>query len=351
MPDTCELKKEKTHYKETETEKNNDEPGFQWDNEGGADSSPPDEGGGLPPRSHLRPQINVGEDRVPAEEGAVEHGAPRGYEPHTPHYERNYSIDIGGFAGPLSRMKLKFSKGHTRVQKFNAETNAYYNVDDYKVVPYQTTTTLWDDKNLLDDTVVKQALYNMWEEYKKLEGIAKGYTGRNAEDLKENLATGESLIYALWKGLPNRPSDSTLHFLLIENTAGEEVTADNILGVGKIIDLPAGTQPGEKSSIILESVVAHPYTLISKNDEFIRYAVNNGLEFSQEDRARYNIKRIGAQLMRDGLKKTLKKIDQEVKGWRSDRPKNIQFSSHNPITARMGERFGARRVGMTEPPR
>ncbi|PXX49827.1 hypothetical protein SAMN05660489_06390, partial [Pseudomonas sp. LAMO17WK12:I10] len=49
MPEYSELKQPKTHLKETEieTEIDNDAPVFQWDSQGGADSSPSDEGEGL----------------------------------------------------------------------------------------------------------------------------------------------------------------------------------------------------------------------------------------------------------------------------------------------------------------
>lgn len=267
-----------------------------------------------------------------------------GYEPHTPNYQHDYSMDLSGFSE--WHAKLKLSKSGTRVQRFNEETNSYYNVHDYEVVPYKTTIS--DVDTVLEDRVVRLALADMHRRYEALKDIAADYTGSGAADLKQNLQTGGALVFELGRGLPDNPSASLLHFLLIEKTAGP-VTIDKILGIGKIVDLLPGNQPGEKGSIILESVVAHPYTLISKNEEFMRYAASKGLRLSQEDRTRYNIKQVGGQLMRDGLKETIKKINQEVKdNERSSRPENIQFSSRNPITARMAERFGARRIGASD---
>ncbi|HEH9402258.1 TPA: hypothetical protein SIA35_004399, partial [Aeromonas sobria] len=268
----------------------------------------------------------------------------REYEPHTSGYQKNYSIYLNGINYLRTKMKLNMSKKDSRVQRFNEQTYTYENVNDYEVVPYQTT--ILDVDSRLDDGVVRQALNNMLLNYMSLNRIAEGYTGSSAVDFKKNIKMGAELLQEICRGLKEpspSPSASSLHFLLIEKTAGV-VTADNIIGIGKIVDLLPGSQAGEKGSIILESVIAHPYTLISKNEDFIRYAARQGLVVSPDDRARYNIKRVGSQLMHDGLKQTIQKINKEVQAGRLSRPESIQFSARNPITARMAETFGARRT-------
>ncbi|MCQ4056388.1 hypothetical protein [Aeromonas sp. SG16] len=257
----------------------------------------------------------------------------RKYEPHTPGYQANYSIDLTDVKNLRTRLKLNMRKNVSRIQRFNEKTNSYEKVNDYEVVPYHTT-----------DLDVNTQLRDMLSTYESLNWIASDYTGSGSMDLRSNLKMGYELLCEISGDLREpSPSASKSHFLLIEKTAGP-VTYDNILGIGKIVDLLPGNQPGEKSAIIIESVVAHPYTIITKNSDFIRYAASRGYQLSQEAMARYNIKHVGTQLIRDGLKQTMQKIDKEVQdNFRLSRPESIQFSARNPITARMAEKFGARR--------
>lgn len=262
------------------------------------------------------------------------------YTPHTSGDGKYYSIDLTGVSELRTKLRLYMSKKDTRVQRFHEETKSYYNVNAYDVVPYETASF---GTTQVGHEVALQALKNMYIKYMSLYEISAGYIGSSAEDLQESLGAGKQLIESMIWGLSNRPNTENLHFFLVEKTAGP-VVADKILGICKIVDRQPGRQPGENGAIILESAVVHPYIHISKNSEFIRYAASRGWELSPEDRTRYNIKRVGTQLMRDGLKQTMQKIDNEVQEiGRLRRPEQIYFSPDNPITAGMAKKFSKRR--------
>lgn len=263
------------------------------------------------------------------------------YEPHKFGDEKNYSIDLTGASELRAKMRSDMSDKGTRVQRFNEGTNSYDNVNDYDVVPYQPLFQKTNfDKTPVEYVVGLLALQDMFVQYDSLEEIAAGYTGSRAADLQESLRAGKLLVERMIFDLSHRPNPENLHFFLVEKSA-EPVTTDKVLGICKIVD----RQPGEKGSIILESAVVHPYIHISKNTDFIRYAASRGWEISPEDRARYNIKRVGTKLVHDGLKQTMQKIDKEVQGnGRLSRPESIQFSARNPIMARMAKKFNARRT-------
>lgn len=265
---------------------------------------------------------------------------PERYEAHTSRYQKDYAINISGVDALRSKIKLKLSKGDTRVQVFDERTNAYIKSENYAVIPYHCT--IMDDV-FLDNEVAQAAARDFHSKYVELENIAKNYTGTGAADLQANLAVGKTLVSEL-AGDASELSTNIVRFALVENPA-RSVTADNILGFAKIVDLPAGSRLGETGQIVIESVVAHPYTIISKNDEFMSYAANKLGMPAPEILKRYKLKRIGGQLARDGVKKVLQKIDKEiVELGRSDRPTEIITSARNPITAKMAERFGGKIV-------
>ncbi|MCQ4053558.1 AarF/UbiB family protein [Aeromonas sp. SG16] len=320
---------------------------YRLQNAGGKSKLPMGEGRGLPagegywlPRGdeaatskdNLRAAEHASSEEMGSEHQARSIPSVSRYEPHMSGDGKYYSIDLTGVSELRTKLRLYMSKKDTRVQRFNEETKSYYNVNDYDVVPYQTASF---GTTQVGHEVALQALQDMYIKYMSLYEISAGYIGSSAEDLQETLGAGKQLIESMSWGLSNRPNTENLHFFLVEKTAGP-VAADKILGICKIVD----RQPGENGAIILESAVVHPYIHISKNTDFIRYAASRGWELSPEDRARYNIKRVGTQLMRDGLKQTMQKIDKEVQGnGRLSRPEKIQFSSRNSITTQMAEKF------------
>jgi len=260
------------------------------------------------------------------------------YEPHTSTYKKDYAINIKGLDAIKGKIALKLGKSDTRVQVFDERIQAYSKSKNYAVVSFNST--IYEDV-LLDDAAVRTAMRDFKSKYQELENIASDYTGLGADDLRANLAAGKAIVSEL-SHEDLEVSSSIIRFALIENPSAT-ISADNILGFAKIVDLPPSTTSEEAGKIVIQSVVAHPYSIISKNDAFMAHAAQRLPTPAQAILSRYRLKRIGGQLVRDGVKRVLQKIDNEVATLgRTYRPAEIIMSSRNPITAQLAERFGGK---------
>ncbi|RKP46926.1 cycle-inhibiting factor [Trinickia fusca] len=231
--------------------------------------------------------------------------------------------------------KLAFFSQNKRIEKFDPTSRRYIPARDCETLPY-SGPTITKAKRLPSDDLIYSGIREMRDEYRKMLGLLREYSGENIQALSRNFKIGLKLSDDALKTAREGGADMAISSFvtLMKGRAGQ---ADKVVSVCEIVyarDI-SGRDP---SALIINHVVAHPRTIVSRDLGFRQYVIDRtGIAPAELDE--YNMRHAGIQTVLAGLKQ----INDMTEYFRDVR--SLAVKAANPITASEFMKMGGKVVG------